>query len=255
MNFKVLGCHGGETPKHRTCSFLVDDVLAVDAGSVCGVLSLEAQREIRSVLVSHSHMDHIRDLGTLVDNRSHQGGPTLEIVGIAETIAALRDHYFNGRLWPDFTKIDVGGEPAVRFVELTPGQPASVCGAQVTPILVDHTVDTSAFVIERNGSTIVYSGDTGPTHALWEHVNTLQRIDALLIEVSFPNDQEALAKESCHLTPATLRRELEKFTHGEETPVLLYHIKPAFEAQVLGELAQIRERNLGVLRLEDEFLF
>ena len=34
MDLKVLGCHGGETPKHRTSSFLVDDRLAV--GVVAG---------------------------------------------------------------------------------------------------------------------------------------------------------------------------------------------------------------------------
>ena len=26
MELRVIGCHGGETPRHRTCAFVVDDV-------------------------------------------------------------------------------------------------------------------------------------------------------------------------------------------------------------------------------------
>ena len=40
MQLRILGCHGGETPKHRTSSFLVGDTLAVDAGENDLVLDL-----------------------------------------------------------------------------------------------------------------------------------------------------------------------------------------------------------------------
>ena len=67
MQLRILGCHGGETPKHRTSSFLVGDEVAIDAGAITSSLSLGEQERIRSVLVSHPHMDHIRDLATLAD--------------------------------------------------------------------------------------------------------------------------------------------------------------------------------------------
>ena len=44
VQFRVLGCHGGETPKHRTSSFLVGDTLAVDAGALTGSLSLDEHK-------------------------------------------------------------------------------------------------------------------------------------------------------------------------------------------------------------------
>ena len=91
MQLRVLGCHGGETPKHRTSSFLVGDEVAIDAGAITSSLSLREQERIRSVLVSHPHMDHIRDLATLADNRCQQGGSTLDIVGVPATIEALHD--------------------------------------------------------------------------------------------------------------------------------------------------------------------
>ncbi len=254
MQLRVLGCHGGETPKHRTSSFLVGDGLAIDAGAITSMLSLDEQERIRSVLVSHPHMDHVRDLATLADNRCQQGGSTLDIVGVPATIDALRKHFFNDIIWPDFTRIDAKDGPTVRFVEVQPNEVTDVDGYEVTPIMVNHTVDTSAFIIRQNAASIVYGGDTGPTDELWTRINALDDLQALMIEVSFPNDEADLAHGSRHLTPETLASELGKLEQSEELPILLYHIKPTFEARVLRDLAQVRGRNLQVLQLEDEFL-
>jgi 3',5'-cyclic-nucleotide phosphodiesterase len=254
MQLRILGCHGGETPKHRTSSFLVGDTLAIDAGAITSGLSLREQERIESVLVSHPHMDHIRDLATLADNRCQQGGSTLDIVGIPETIDALRKHFFNDLIWPDFTKIDAKDGPTVRFVEITPNQVSDIDGYEVMPVLVNHTVDTSAFVIRHEGKSIVYSGDTGPTEELWNKVNALEDLQALMMEVSFPNGEARLAHDSGHLTPQSLGAELDKLTQSEELPILLYHIKPTFEQQVLRELASLRGRNLQILQLHEEFL-
>lgn len=254
MELRVLGCHGGETPKHRTSSFLLGDTLAVDAGAITSGLSLDEQERISAVLVSHPHMDHIRDLATLADNRCQQGGSTLDIVGIPATIRALRDHFFNDVIWPDFTRIDSKAGPTVRFVEVEPNQVSEVDGYEVTPVMVNHTVDTSAFIIRHGDKSIVYGGDTGPTDDLWTQVNALDDLQALLIEVSFPNDEAQLAHDSRHLTPDLLRGELDKLTQSAELPILLYHIKPTFESRVHRELAALRGRNLQVLELYEEFL-
>jgi 3',5'-cyclic-nucleotide phosphodiesterase len=254
MQLRVLGCHGGETPKHRTSSFMVGESLAIDAGAITSGLSLDEQARIDSVLVSHPHMDHIRDLATLADNRCQQGGSTLDIVGIPATIEALRIHFFNDVIWPDFTRIDAKDGPTVRFVEVQPNRVAEVNGYEVTPIMVNHTVDTSAFIIRQNAGSIVYSGDTGPTDELWTRINALDDLQALMMEVSFPNDEAELAFQSRHLTPETLAIELGKLEQSDELPIMLYHIKPTFEAKVLRELAGIRGRNLQILQLEDEFL-
>jgi cAMP phosphodiesterase len=254
MQLRILGCHGGETPKHRTSSFLVGDSLAVDAGAITSGLSLREQERIQSVLVSHPHMDHIRDLATLADNRCQQGGTTLDIVGIPATIEALRKHFFNDLIWPDFTKIDARDGPTVRFVEVQPNEVASVDGFEVTPVLVNHTVDTSAFIIRDGDKSIVYGGDTGPTDELWTRINALDDLQALMMEVSFPNDEAQLAHDSRHLTPQTLGAELDKLTQSDELPILLYHIKPTFEQRVLRELASLRGRNLQILQLHEEFI-
>lgn len=256
MDLKVLGCHGGETPKHRTSSFLVDDRLAIDAGAVTSSLTLEEQRRVEAVLVSHAHMDHVRDLATIADNRCQQGGPPLRIVGTPATLRSLKKHFFNDHLWPDFSRIETAEGPTVEFVAIAPEKTDEVAGLKVTPVLVNHTIETAGFVIADGSGSIAYSGDTGPTERLWEVLGARDDLRALLMEVSFPNEQDELARVSGHHTPATLGKELEKLgaNHGD-LPILLYHIKPVFQAKVEKQLAKIRRRDLTVLQLEDHFIF
>lgn len=255
MDLKILGCHGGETPKHRTSSFLVDDRLAIDAGAITSMLSLEEQHRIESVLVSHSHMDHIRDLATIADNRCQQGGPPLEIVGTPATIAALRKYFFNDELWPDFSKIDTPEGPTVKFRSIEPEKPERVAGYDVSAVLVSHTIETAGFIIDGSDGAIAYSGDTGPTTRFWERLNETPNLKSLLMEVSFPNEQDQLAYVSGHHTPRTLGRELQKLKDHQDLPILLYHIKPVFQARVERELARLGDaRNLTILQLGDQFL-
>ena len=38
----------------------------------------------------------------------------------------------------------------------------------VTPVLVEHTVPTTGFVIHDGETGFVFSGDTGPTKRIWQ---------------------------------------------------------------------------------------
>ena len=255
MKIRVLGCHGGETPRHRTSSFLVDDTLAIDAGALTSALELPDQHAVQAVLVSHAHMDHIRDLATIADNRCQQGGPTLEIVGLPATLDVLRKHFFNDLLWPDFTKIPAGEGMTVAYREVEAEQTVEVAGKRVTPVHVSHTIETAGFLVEGGGQTVVYSGDTGPTERLWEILHERPRIDAMLMEVSFPNDRDALAGVSGHHTPKSLDEEMRKLDRAEDVPTLLYHIKPYFQREVERELARLKKWSFEVCALEQEYEF
>jgi 3',5'-cyclic-nucleotide phosphodiesterase len=199
-------------------------------------------------------MDHVRDLATLADNRCQQGGPTLEIAGTVATLDALRKHFFNDFLWPDFSRIETELGPTIRFREIAPEKASVVAGLEVMPVLVSHTIETAGFMVRSGDKSLAYSGDTGPTDRLWEVIAGRDDLAALLMEVSFPNDHAELAHVSGHHTPKTLDAELAKLG-GREIPVLLYHIKPVFQAVVERELAKIARDNLTILQLDDHFLF
>jgi 3',5'-cyclic-nucleotide phosphodiesterase len=263
MELRILGCHGGETPKHKTSSFLLDGRTAIDAGAVTSMLSLEEQHRIETVLVSHAHLDHVRDLATMADNRCQQGGPPLVIAAIPETIEVLRKHFFNDLLWPDFSKIPAGKSGmTVVFQPIEPEKPILLSGNEVTPVLVHHSIDACAFLVRTPTGSLAYSGDTGPTERLWELVAARDDLRALLMEISFPNEHHWLAKVSGHHTPETLAKELLKLDSREgpandlhrHLPILLYHIKPVFEARVERELARIAHRTMEICRLGEQFI-
>jgi len=43
VELRVIGCHGGETPRHRTSAFVLDGRIAIDAGSLTSGMELPAQ--------------------------------------------------------------------------------------------------------------------------------------------------------------------------------------------------------------------
>lgn len=253
MELDVIGCHGGETPRHRTSAFLFDGRLAVDAGSLTSGMDLRAQCRLEACLVSHAHLDHIRDLATIADNRVQNNCPPLLVAGTKATLGVLKKHFFNDLLWPDFAKIPNALRPTIRYVELKPEVETVVAGYKVRAIRVSHTIDTCGFVVKGKGGSVAYSGDTGPTDRLWQVLNATKDLRALLMEVSFPNGQQRLANLSGHHTPRTLAQDLEKLDRPKDLPVLLYHIKPSFQVQVEKECAKLKGLNLTVLALRDHF--
>jgi cAMP phosphodiesterase len=254
VQLRVVGCHGGETPRHRTSAFLLDERLAIDAGSLTSGLDLKLQYQIEAVLVSHAHLDHIRDLATIADNRAQHGCPPLLVVGVQATIDVLKRHFFNGLLWPDFSKIPSKKHPTILYKALKPEVRTVIAGYGVRAIMVSHTIDTCAFIVDKNGASVAYSGDTGPTDRLWELLNREKDLRALLMEVSFPNEEQRVATISGHHTPQTLLPDLKKYKNPAELPVLLYHIKPAFQAIVEKQCAKLKGVDLTVLGLGDQLI-
>jgi cAMP phosphodiesterase len=254
MELRVIGCHGGETPKHRTSSFVVDDRLAIDAGALTSGMDLKAQFRLSACLVSHAHLDHIRDLATIADNRCQAECEPLLIAATRPTIRVLKKHFFNNQIWPDFSEICTSAGPTIRFVELTAGKPIEIAGYQVLAIPVSHTIDSSGFVVRSKDATLGYSGDTGPTEQLWKVLRAEKNLKALLMEVSFPNREQQLATDSGHHTPKTLQKDLKKFGKPQDLPTLLYHIKPVFQGEVEQECARLKGVNLTVTTLGDQFV-
>ena len=255
MELRVIGCHGGETPRHKTSSFVLDDRLAIDAGALTSGLTVEDQAKLEAVIVSHAHLDHVRDLATIADNRCQMKCAPLVIAGTKGTLKVLRKHFFNGLLWPDFAAIPSTDEPTITFVELKAERPTMIGGYSVRAIPVDHTIESAGFVVEANGSgSVAYSGDTGPTERFWEVLNEVTDLRALLMEVSFPNREQGLATVSGHHTPRSLGKELKKYRAPRDLPTMLYHIKPVFQGEVERECAALKGVNLHVLQLRDHFV-
>jgi 3',5'-cyclic-nucleotide phosphodiesterase len=254
MELRVIGCHGGETPNHRTSAFVLDERLAIDAGSLTSGLDLSAQFRLSAVLVNHAHLDHIRDLATIADNRCQADCEPLIVAGTGATLRVLKKHFFNNLLWPDFTVIPNKTRPTLRFLELKPEKRVEISGYTVRTVLVSHTIESAGFIIEGKDATIAYSGDTGPTERLWQLLNKEKNLKALLLEVSFPDREQRLATVSGHHTPRTLLKDLKKYARPKDLPALLYHIKPVFQSEVEQEVARLKGVNLTVTAIGDQYV-
>jgi len=254
LRLRVLGCSGGELPRHRTTCFLVDGALAIDAGALTASLSLPQLLKVDDIVLTHSHFDHVKDVPLLADLLVGQRRRPVRIHASRGCARTLRESVFNGQLWPDFTRIPDRRRPVIEIVPFEARGSFRVGRYTFRPVPVHHPVESVGFTISDGRATIGISGDTGPTDAFWRAVNACPRISALLVELSFPSSLQGLADVSGHLTPRTLRDELRKLERNG-FPVLLYHCKPAHLAELRRELGAMRLAHVRVLRQGEAFVF
>ena len=253
MRLHALGCYGGEAPGCHQTSHLIDGRLLLDAGSVTAALPLDSQAAIDHVLVSHSHLDHIAALAFLADNLSTVRTKPIEVWSIPPVIRHLKKHVFNGIIWPDFTTIPSPQNPILSFHEIREGRPQRIGSYEVMAVRVDHTVEATGYLVSDGEASILFQGDSGPTTELWKVANAASRLQAIIVETSYPNLLQDLADASGHLTPQTLRAELTKLT--VRPPIYAQHIKPQFIADIVRELAELSDPPVAILEQGKEYSF
>jgi len=257
VKIRVLGCHGsdqlvdcdGQSLQCRTCGFLIDGMVMIDAGTIGAALHLEEQKRIRHILLSHLHFDHVQGLPTLADNLVEQetdAGEPVTLTSIASVVDGLHAHLFNGEVYPDFFALPDPGRPIFVCRTLEEGKENDVAGLRVRAIRVNHQVPTVGFLIRDGAATVLYSGDTYATDEIWRVAAAEPTLKAVFVETSFPNRLSELATISKHLTPDLLASELRKLGRPD-LPVYIYHVKPRFRQEIIGELGQLGIQGLRVL--------
>ena len=245
MKIEVLGGYGGESLGCRMTCLLINDSIALDAGSLSQALSIERQVGVDSILLTHSHMDHTSSIPFFIENVFSRRERTINIYSSSATIYAIRKYLFNDATWPDFTRLPNHLLPAVKFNEIQDEVPIELNGVRFTPIPVDHLVPTHGFLIEQGGRSVLWSSDTGPTQRLWEVANNTRNLQAVCIDVSFDNSLQNIADMSYHLTPRTLEKELEKL--DKKVPILLHHLKPPCIDKIRAEIALLGNPDIDYL--------
>jgi ribonuclease BN (tRNA processing enzyme) len=247
MQISVLGSAGSEAPGQNPPAFLIDDFLLLDAGTVSRMLDTVAQCRITHVFLTHAHFDHIKAIPFLVDNFVSAGTTCrIEILSGREVISALRKNIFNDRIWPDFTVIPDDKNPVMSYRVISTHKPVAVGNYLVHATKVNHAVPAYGYLVEDpSGNALLYTGDTGPTEAIWKKMRG-RDVKALIIEVSFPNEMKDLAIKTGHLTPLLLQEEILKMPQVPER-IYISHLKPHYRSQIQAQLAQIRGVQLEVL--------
>ena len=256
MIVRIIGCGGGVAPGARATSYLMNDELLIDAGSVAEGVSLERQVCLGPILISHAHLDHIKDLAFLCDNCLSTRKKPFEVYCNRYVRQAILKHLFNDVIWPDFSKIPSPENPIIRFHIIASEQSFSWGTYEITPVEVNHPGGALGFVIREGGGTLVFTQDTGPTERIWQVAAQEKNLKAIFTEASFPNNLASLASQSCHHSPKSLAQEIGKMP--KDVPIYLGHLKPAFYEELQKEIQegpyQMAPRRIHVLDPKGETL-
>jgi len=254
MKIRVLGCYGAELGGFNTVSFLINESIVLDAGAITSTLNLSEQAKITDILVSHSHLDHIKDIPFLAANMVGITQHTINIISASAILAYIKAHLFNDAIWPDFAMLPTPDAPIIKFQRIPTNQDIPLRNIMVRAVRVNHLVDAVGYIIKDKTSTIIYTGDTASTNEIWEESNRAENLRAIFVETSFPNRLKKLADDSGHLTPSGLKGELQKI-HNGAPDIFILHIKPQYIEEIKEEFRQIGNSRIHILNQGDVFQF
>ena len=238
MKIRVLGCSGGIGGRHlRTTALLVDHDILIDAGTGVEELSLAELRKIDHVFITHSHLDHVASLPMLVDTVGETREKPVTVHATQETLAILKEHLFNWKIWPDFAVIPSAESPFMSYSTLHLDQTLVFGERRITVLPANHTVPAVGYLLESGKGALAFSGDTGVNPALWPRLNKLQNLRYLVIETAFTDAQRQLALASKHLSPSMLAEELAQLTVQPE--VFVTHLKPGRIEETMREIETV----------------
>ncbi|HSB12165.1 MAG TPA: 3',5'-cyclic-nucleotide phosphodiesterase [Blastocatellia bacterium] len=247
MKVRLLPSSAGRKSQLQSLtSFIVDDRLAIDGGSLGFALTPKEIGSLRHVIVTHAHSDHIASLPIYIA----EAFPTLEapilIYATSEVVSALRQFIFNDHVWPNFENIQLnnGSGPGLEFRELKPRETVNIDGINVTPIPVNHIVPTVGILVQNEVTAVLFTSDTYTTDEIWKVAAAAGPLKAIFVDISYPNERRELAEASKHLTPELLPAELKKL--GRDVEVYAVHIKPTQRDMVIRELMDLGDPRVSI---------
>jgi ribonuclease BN (tRNA processing enzyme) len=246
---------GEVAPYQYLTTYLVNDTIAIDAGSIGFYGSPHDQARVRHVFLTHAHIDHIASLAIFLENVFQLISPDCVVVhGLPETLDTVQHDIFNNRVWPDFVKLSELYTPGfLQLAPIQPNRPIEAEGLRLTPVPVNHVVPTVAYRIEGPDGAVVIATDTGPTEAVWELARSTARLKAVLLEATFPDTLAWLAQVSGHFHTQTFLHECEKIP--ADVPVWAVHLKGRYHGQVTGEIVAAGNPRVHIMAPGREYHF
>ena len=251
MHLRVLGCAGGSAPGVQLSSYLIDDVLAIDAGALTTGLDYEGQCRVEAIALTHGHLDHVWALPMTLVHRLGSTPPLCHLFGSAYTFETVQKHLFNERIWIDLSTARADDPDRVAWHVMEPNDTRTALDRyELTAIGLNHTVPCQAYRVRSETGCLIICGDTITTDDLWRVANETEGLDGILIECSWPAGMEELAHASQHYSAPLLVQDLEKLT--VDVPVHVMHRKPGYEEQIERDLRASGDARLHFLTDGDE---
>lgn len=250
MNIRVLGGHGGKALGFETTSFLVDSKLLLDAGAVAGTLSIDEQKAIDNILITHVHLDHIKDLAFICDNCFGLRDGPFHVYTHDTVNKMIKQHLLNDIIWPDFTVLPNKKNPTMTIHSIEAETALQVGKYRVMGVKVNHQHDAMGYIIDDGKCAVLFTGDTGPTDRIWEVAKGIKNLKAIFTEVSFPNRMQKVAELSEHHTSESMKKELPKMP--SDVTIVLTHLKPNYRDEVAREIESLGDPRIRILEKDGQ---
>lgn len=237
MKIQILGAHNCESQNTRLPGILVDDILALDAGSLSSSLSFPAQRKLKAILLTHHHYDHVRDVPAIAMNL-FLSGASIDIYSTATVYDAITTRLLDDKFYPNFLERPPEN-PTIKFTVIEPLKAITISGYSVLPVPVQHSVPAVGYQVSSpDGKVMFYTGDAGPGLTdCWKQISP----QLVILEVTASNRFDDFGRQSGHLTPNLLKQELLVFRELKDylPQVVIVHMSPGLEEEIRAEIAAI----------------
>lgn len=239
--------------QHFTC-FLIDGCVAFDAGTLANAVTPAEREQIRDIVLTHAHLDHIAGLPLFVDDLFATLIEPVRVHATREIIEVLETNIFNWSVYPKFSELTNEFGKVIEYMEHKNDVDFSVRHLNVRAVAVNHKVPSSGFIISDGDSTIALTGDTAETDQFWNVVNDTENVSAVLIECAFPDEFAELAEVSHHLTPSKMAIEIGKVKKSD-CPIYAINLKPMYRDAIISQLDSLKISRLKVLDVGKEYQF
>ena len=222
-------------------SFYINENTVIDAGNLKNALGSQSIA-IENIYLTHSHLDHIVDIAYILDDYYTMRTKTLNIFGLPQTLNAVKEHFLNDIIWPDFSNIRLKDQNnyAVRYIPIEINKKYTLSNEEyITAFQTDHSVESCGYIYMKRNKGVMITSDTLSLSNALEIINGSKEIKSLIVECSFSSKMKKLALQSKHLTPKLLFAELKKLNR-DDISIFANHLKVEYEEKIKSEIAGFR---------------
>src|SRR3569833_4654432 len=125
----------------------------------------------------------------------------------------MQQHIFKRVIWPEFHMPPTPQRPVMQYEIMKPGEVVALEGRTLEMIPVVLAVPAVGYRIACAGGVIAFSGDTSTNDSFWKGLNVHERLDVLIVETAFANDDHAISRQAKHKRPQHHTEDLKKLRH------------------------------------------
>jgi len=246
--------NGIASQRQRLSTFVLDDLVAIDAGSLPFSCSEAQRRSVRDIVLSHTHLDHIAGLPIFIDDLFASLESPIRVHATQSMIDTLETNIFNWDVYPRFSELRNEHGSILEYRPFEFGQAFTIGELEFKAVPVDHHGPSAGFIVRDAECVVGFTGDTSATELFWTELSAESHVEAVFIECAFPDRLQRLADDSHHLTPAKLVDEIGKM-NLLESRIFVTNIKASYRDEVLKELNELALPNVEVMTIGEVYEF